>query len=89
MGSSNFLCHSYYRLLDQVKTFCAILTTGSSTKAHVCRALLEAICFQVRELMDAMNSEGGVFLHTLKVDGGAAKNDLLMQMQVGGWVVHQ
>jgi glycerol kinase len=51
------------------------------TKAHLARATLDAICFQTRDVLDAMTSDSGVRLQVLKVDGGAAVNDLLMQLQ--------
>ena len=51
------------------------------TKAHLARAALEAICFQTRDVLDAMSNDSGVRLEVLKVDGGATVNDLLMQLQ--------
>ncbi len=48
---------------------------------HVARATLEATAFQTREVMDAMESDSGVTLNELKVDGGMVANDLLMQFQ--------
>jgi glycerol kinase len=51
------------------------------TKAHLARATLEAICFQTRDVLDAMTRDSGVRLDVLKVDGGATVNNLLMQMQ--------
>ena len=45
------------------------------------RAALESICYQTREVLDAMNADSGVPLRQLKVDGGATVNDMLMQMQ--------
>ncbi|KIZ04063.1 glycerol kinase [Monoraphidium neglectum] len=55
---------------------------GFTTRAHVVRALLEAICFQTREVLDAMRADADVsHMSVLRVDGGAAKNDLLMQLQ--------
>ena len=51
------------------------------TKAHLARAALEAICFQTRDVLDAMANDSGVRLDVLKVDGGATVNDLLMQLQ--------
>jgi len=51
------------------------------TKAHLARATLEAICFQTRDVLDAMVKDSGVRLDTLKVDGGATANNLLMQLQ--------
>ncbi|HTO77613.1 MAG TPA: glycerol kinase GlpK [Thermoanaerobaculia bacterium] len=55
--------------------------TRYATRAHLVRATLEAICFQSREVADAMASDSGRPLTELKVDGGATSNDLLMQMQ--------
>jgi glycerol kinase len=52
-----------------------------NTKAHLARATLEAICFQTRDVLDAMVKDSGVRLEVLKVDGGATVNDTLMQMQ--------
>ena len=51
------------------------------TKAHLARAALEAICFQTRDVLDAMVRDSGVQLEVLKVDGGATANNLLMQLQ--------
>ncbi len=51
------------------------------TKAHLVRATLEAICFQSREVLDAMVADSGRAVSVLKVDGGATGNDLLMQLQ--------
>ncbi|GBF97483.1 glycerol kinase-like [Raphidocelis subcapitata] len=56
--------------------------TGFTTRAHVVRAMLEAICFQTREVLDAMRADADMsHMAVLRVDGGAAKNDLLMQLQ--------
>ncbi len=51
------------------------------TKAHLVRATLEAICFQSREVLDAMDADSGQPLTVLKVDGGATGNNFLMQLQ--------
>jgi len=48
---------------------------------QIARAALEAIAFQVADVLDAVQSETGSQLHALRVDGGAAVNDLLMQFQ--------
>jgi len=50
-------------------------------KGHIARAALEATAYQTREVLDAMNSDSGVKLTALKVDGGMVFNDLLMQFQ--------
>jgi glycerol kinase len=55
--------------------------TRGSTKGHIARAALESICYQVADLRDAMFADSGVALTELRVDGGATKNDLLMQFQ--------
>lgn len=55
--------------------------TRGTTRAHIVRATLEAIAFQVRDVVDLMAREGGVELLALAVDGGAAANDLLCQIQ--------
>jgi glycerol kinase len=52
-----------------------------NTKAHIARATLEAICYQTRDVLDAMVKDSGVRLEVLKVDGGATVNDTLMQLQ--------
>lgn len=51
------------------------------TKAHICRAALEATAYQTREVLDAMEKDSGVKLTALKVDGGMVYNELLMQFQ--------
>lgn len=55
--------------------------TQFTTRAHIARATLEAVCFQVREILDAMDHDSGTRLKQLLVDGGMAVNDLLMQLQ--------
>lgn len=56
------------------------LTRGSN-KNHIIRASLEAIAYQVKDLINAMEEDAGCKINTLKVDGGASKNKLLMQFQ--------
>ncbi len=56
------------------------LTRGTSA-GHLARAALESIAFQVADLLDAMEADASVRLSELRVDGGAASNDLLMQFQ--------
>jgi glycerol kinase len=55
--------------------------TRGTTRAHVARAALESIAFQSAELLDAMQRDSNQVLSELRVDGGAAANDLLMQFQ--------
>ncbi|MBC7924364.1 MAG: glycerol kinase GlpK [Bryobacteraceae bacterium] len=55
--------------------------TLGTTPAHIVRAALEAIAYQTRELMDAMQADTGSRLQELRVDGGASANDFLMQFQ--------
>ena len=55
--------------------------TGYVTKAHLARAVLESTCWQVREVVEAMNADSGVDLTCLKADGGMVANNLLMQIQ--------
>ena len=55
--------------------------TRGTTKAHLARAALEGIALQNYDILKAMQDDSGVTLASLKVDGGAAANDLLMQFQ--------
>ncbi|MEO6327747.1 MAG: glycerol kinase GlpK [Ginsengibacter sp.] len=55
--------------------------TRGTTSAHVARASLESIAFQTLEVLEAMEADSGVTIKELRVDGGAAVNDLLMQIQ--------
>jgi glycerol kinase len=55
--------------------------TRGTTSAHIARAALESIAYQVADLLDAMRADAGVALTELRVDGGAATNDMLMQFQ--------
>ena len=55
--------------------------TRGSTKAHISRATLEAIAFQTRDVVEALEAESGTRLEVLRADGGASRNDLLMQIQ--------
>jgi glycerol kinase len=52
-----------------------------NTNAHLARATLEAICYQTRDVSEAMEQDSGVHLEMLKVDGGVTANDLCMQIQ--------
>jgi glycerol kinase len=56
------------------------LTRGTG-RAHIVRAVLESIAYQSREIFEAMKLDSGIELSELRVDGGASKNDFLMQFQ--------
>ena len=56
------------------------MTLGTET-GHVCRATLEAIAYQIKDLIDLMTGHANVLLKELRVDGGPTKNKLLMQFQ--------
>ncbi len=56
------------------------LTRGAN-RNHLIRATLESIAYQTRDVLQAMQEDSGIKLSTLKVDGGATKNDFLMQFQ--------
>ena len=56
------------------------LTRGSN-KAHIVRATLQSLAYQVRDVLDAMQKDSGKALSTLRVDGGASNNNFLMQFQ--------
>jgi len=55
--------------------------TRAATKAHLARAALEAICYQTRDVLDAMSADSGDKLPEMRVDGGITANELCMQMQ--------
>jgi glycerol kinase len=56
------------------------LTRGTGA-AHIARAAVESIAYQVADLLDAVHRDSGITLAELRVDGGAARNDMLMQFQ--------
>jgi glycerol kinase len=56
------------------------LTRGTS-RAHIARAALEAVCHQTREVLEAMRADGGLAIPELRVDGGMTNNNTLLQMQ--------
>jgi len=55
--------------------------TRATTKAHLARAALDAICYQTMEIMDAMVADSGIAMTEMKVDGGITANELCMQLQ--------
>ncbi|MFD1173569.1 glycerol kinase GlpK [Oceanobacillus picturae] len=55
--------------------------TRGTTKDHIVRATLESLAYQTKDVLDAMIKDSDIDLKTLRVDGGAVKNDFLMQFQ--------
>ncbi len=55
--------------------------TRGSTAGHIARAALEGICFEIADLLEAMERDAGERMDELRVDGGAAANDLMLQFQ--------
>jgi glycerol kinase len=55
--------------------------TRGTTKSHLIRATLESLAYQTRDVLDAMEKDSGTSLKTLRVDGGASANNLIMQFQ--------
>lgn len=55
--------------------------TRGTTKNHIIRATLESLAYQTKDVLDAMQSDSGIRLNSLKVDGGAVANNLMMQFQ--------
>ena len=55
--------------------------TRGTTSAHIARAAIESIAYQTMDVLNAMEADSGIHIKELRVDGGATKNDLLMQFQ--------
>lgn len=55
--------------------------TRAATRAHLARATLEAICYQTKEILDAMSADSDIDLREMRVDGGITSNELCMQLQ--------
>lgn len=66
---------------DQYAKGCIYGLSRGATAAHIARAALEGIAFQTMDIVNAMEKDAGVKLAELKVDGGASRNNLLMQFQ--------
>jgi len=66
---------------DQYARGTIVGLTRGSTKAHIARAALESIAFQTADVIHAMEKDSGIRLTELRVDGGAAANNLLLQIQ--------
>jgi glycerol kinase len=55
--------------------------TRGTTARHLARAALEAMCYQTRDVVEAMQKDSGITVKDLKIDGGAVANDFLCQFQ--------
>ena len=66
---------------DQYARGMMIGITGGTTRAHIVRATLEAIAFQVAENLEVMRKDSGISINTMRADGGAVVNEFLMQFQ--------
>ncbi|HEY7306000.1 MAG TPA: glycerol kinase GlpK [Bryobacteraceae bacterium] len=66
---------------DQYARGAIIGLTRGANRAHIARAALEGIAFQIADILSAMESDSGVAVKELRVDGGASRNNLLMQIQ--------
>ncbi|WP_243362456.1 glycerol kinase GlpK [Fundidesulfovibrio terrae] len=66
---------------DQYARGTMVGITRGATKAHIARAALESIALQTLDIMDCMQKDSGIKLATLRADGGATRNNLLMQFQ--------
>ncbi|XP_063990803.1 glycerol kinase-like [Diachasmimorpha longicaudata] len=64
---------------DAKTVICGI--TEKTTRAHIVKASLQAVCFQIRDILEAMTQDTGVTLKKLLADGAMSNNNLLMQMQ--------
>jgi len=66
---------------DQYARGTIVGITRGTTAGHLARAALESIAYQVGDVLEAMEADSGIQIKELRVDGGAAQNDLLMQFQ--------
>ena len=66
---------------DSYARACIVGLTRGVNRAHIVRAAVEGQCFQIKEILDAMVLDGNIQLKELKVDGGAVKNNFLLQFQ--------
>lgn len=66
---------------DQYARGTIVGISRGTTAAHIARAALEGIAFQTLDIVDAMRKDAGIPLKELKVDGGASRNNLMMQFQ--------
>lgn len=76
---------------DMYARACIVGMTRGTNKKHICRAVLEAITFQMTDLLEAMRADSGTDLTELRVDGGASISNIMMQIQANmiGTVVNR
>jgi len=66
---------------DMYARACVVGMTRGTNKKHLCRAVLEAITFQMTDLLEAMKADSDIALSELRVDGGASISNIMMQIQ--------
>ncbi len=66
---------------DMYARGCMMGLTRGANRAHIARACLESIAFQMTDLLEAMNADSGIKLSSLRVDGGASVSNIMMQIQ--------
>ena len=66
---------------DMYARGCMMGLTRGANRAHIARACLESIAFQMTDLLEAMNADSGITLSSLRVDGGASVSNIMMQIQ--------
>ena len=66
---------------DMYARGCIVGMTRGTSKKHICRAVLEAITYQMTDLLEAMKTDSGIELPELRVDGGASISNIMMQIQ--------
>lgn len=66
-------------MMNFYRVICGI--TEDTQRGHILRASFEAVCFQVRDILDAMKKDCGIPPQKVQVDGGMTSNKLLMQLQ--------
>lgn len=74
-----FICVFERNAIFSSRIICGL--TAFTTKQHIIRASLEAVCFQTRDILEAMNMDCGFPLTKLNTDGKMSTNNLLMQLQ--------
>ena len=66
---------------DMYARACVVGMTRGTNKKHLCRAVLESITFQMKDLLEAMRADSNIDITELRVDGGASISDIMMQIQ--------